>query len=43
MHCYPRMLTAARKIYFYKFVLEKVFLRELYVTDHLKIGPSGNS
>lgn len=42
MHCYSRMLTA-RNIYFYKFVLENVFLRELYITNHLKIGPSGNS
>ena len=41
MHCYQQMLTAG-KIYFYKFVHEKGFLRELNITKNLKTGPDGN-
>ena len=40
MHCYQPMLTA-REIYFYKFVLEKVFFVS-YITNNLKTGPDGN-
>ena len=33
----------ARKIYFHKFVHEKMFFFVRYITNHLKTGPSGNS